>query len=870
MATTKGKTTSSAKTSSASKSAGRAKPAANKAQSAKSPIRREVGAAVCFFMSLLSLLVCFNVNAILLDLLSSLGKGLLGWGFYTMPLMLLLACGILLFHGGRPVSPRVWCALLIPVAMAMLYQLLKGDTSGTGWSIISELFDDGKAGTGGGILGGGLALILKAVISKVGAIIVSFVSLGVLFFIAANAYERIMRFKERPRYSYEPPQPKAEQPSRSAAGTPPVTAASRRKIIDIPLDDEPVAKPVEDEKKGLFNRRSQVKTPEEHVIEPEANNAISIETKRFQQPQPELEEVPRHGEFVIEYIEGVEEAPAESPAIVSAIIQNPIAAAQISPKERAVSAKKQAEDNARLVQEIESNLEEPPAYKFPPFELLSTGKGVSAVDGAEEIRLNTTRLNETLKSFGIEAAITNVTRGPSVTRYELELEKGVKLSRVTGLADDIALSLGAAGVRIAAITGKISLVGVEVPNKLVSKVYLRDLLSSQEFQSSKSRISFAVGNDIGANNIVGDIGKLPHMLIAGTTGSGKSVCMNSLIVSLLYKATPEEVRLIMIDPKMIELNVYNGIPHLLIPVVTDPKKASGALQWAVSEMMKRYQLLSEVNMRDIASYNAYADKHPEMQRLPQIVILIDELADLMLVAAKEVEESICRIAQMARAAGMHLIIATQRPSADVITGIMKANIPSRIAFAVASQLESRIILDTMGAEKLVGYGDMLYNPLGTNKPMRVQGCLITSEEVEAVTDYIKQSCKPEYSSEIMEHIEHAADKKSSGGGGIQDDTGKGGDCDDLLPAAVEVILETGQASVSMLQRRLKLGYARAARIVDEMEERGIVGPFEGSKPRQMLITREQWGEMQMKGTTVPAFTAAPEDLPWDEDGEEMQ
>ena len=464
------------------------------------------------------------------------------------------------------------------------------------------------------------------------------------------------------------------------------------------------------------------------------------------------------------------------------------------------------------------------------------------------MRENSQRLADTLKSFGIEPHIVDVIRGPSVTRYELELDRGVKLSKITNLADDIALALGAAGVRISAIPDKISVVGIEVPNKIVNTVYAREVIDSPAFRSSKSKISFAVGKDISGNCIVGDIAKLPHMLIAGTTGSGKSVCMNTLIVSLLYKAKPDEVRLIMVDPKMVELGVYNGIPQLLIPVVTDPKKAAGALQWTVTEMMRRYRLMSEEGVRDLDSYNKAIAGDPERQKLPQIVVVIDELADLMLVAAKEVEESICRIAQMGRASGIHLVIATQRPSADVITGLMKANIPSRIAFAVSSAMESRIILDTPGAEKLVGKGDMLFAPLGQGKPKRVQGCFITDDEVQEVAAFVKQTNTADYSDEVMAEIEKKAAESGKGGGAgasaaatpASDET----EGDEMLPAAVDVILETGQASVSMLQRRLKLGYARAARIMDEMEERGIVGGFEGSKPRQLLITKEQWEAMK--------------------------
>ena len=517
------------------------------------------------------------------------------------------------------------------------------------------------------------------------------------------------------------------------------------------------------------------------------------------------------------------------------------------PKSSKVSAKDAAESAKQVAAEIQKNQNgDTSSYNFPPISLLKKPvRGGS--DGTAEMRENSRRLNETLASFKIDAHIINVTRGPSVTRYEVELDKGVRLSKLTGCADDIALSLGASGVRIAAVPGKISVVGIEVPNRSVTMVSLREVIDSPEFQRAKSKSSFSVGKDISGSCIIGNIARMPHMLIAGTTGSGKSVCMNSIIISLLYKASPEDVKLIMVDPKMVELGIYNGIPHLLIPVVTDPKKAAGSLQWAVTEMLRRYKLMSDAGVRDLESYNSIMASEEEGQKLPQVVIIIDELADLMMVAAKEVEDSICRIAQMGRASGMHLIIATQRPSADVITGLMKANIPSRIAFSVASAMESRIILDTMGAEKLVGKGDMLYAPIGCGKPLRVQGCFVTDGEVEAVAGFVKDNYTANYNQEVLNEIEKkaaAAGKKTTASVSGPDPNDEELDGDEMLPAAVDVILETGQASVSMLQRRLKLGYARAARIVDEMEERGIVGPFQGSKPRSILVTKEQWESMK--------------------------
>ena len=553
----------------------------------------------------------------------------------------------------------------------------------------------------------------------------------------------------------------------------------------------------------------------------------------------------------------------------------PVAAAAAATTVPAVLTDKQEDklrraevDAAReeVTREIEGSdaQPQPPAYQYPPITLLKEGSMTNAAEAGAELRNNSRRLAQTLTSFGVDAQPGDVVRGPSVTRYEFTLSQGVKLSKITNLQDDIALALGASGVRIAPIPDKISVVGVEVPNKLVSPVSIRTVLESTEFTTHPSTTAFAVGKDISGKNIVGNISKLPHVLIAGTTGSGKSVCTNSLIVSMLYKSTPEEVRFIMVDPKMVELAPYNGIPHLLIPVVTDPKKAAGALQWAVYEMMKRYKMFSEHNVKDLASYNKVAETDETLKKLPSVVVVIDELADLMLVAAKEVEESICRVAQMGRAAGMHLVIATQRPSADVITGLMKANIPSRIAFAVASAMESRIILDTAGAEKLVGRGDMLYAPLGEGKPKRVQGCFISSEEIERVVNFVKENGETDYDESVIDKINAAVAEKekgnAKGGGNAAPDQNAADDVDELLPAAIDVVMETGQASVSMLQRRLKLGYSRAARIVDEMETRGIVGPFEGSKPRQLLITKEQWQELKMKG----AYGATPpeaEELP---------
>ncbi len=481
-------------------------------------------------------------------------------------------------------------------------------------------------------------------------------------------------------------------------------------------------------------------------------------------------------------------------------------------------------------------------YCFPPTDILTMPpQTVSNKNSTANLRSSAKKLTETLKSFGVDVKVVQVSKGPSITRFELQPSVGVKVSKIVNLADDIALNLAASGVRIEApIPGKAA-IGIEIANDEILPVLLREVIDSDEFNKFPSKLAFSIGKDITGRPIVADISKMPHLLIAGATGSGKSVCINSLIISILYKANPNEVKLVMIDPKVVELGVYNGIPHLLIPVVTDPKKAASALNWAVQEMVRRYKLFADNNVRDIAGFNTVIaqgidndiDDEEENKPLPQIVIIIDELADLMMVAPGDVENAICRLAQMARAAGMHLVIATQRPSVDVITGVIKANIPSRISFAVSSQVDSRTILDMAGAEKLLGRGDMLFFPVGAAKPVRLQGAFISDKEVENVVRYIKDNSGASYNEDIIEHLESE--------NGVEEF--EPGDNDELLPKAIEIVVESGQASISMLQRRLRLGYARAARMIDQMEARGIVGGYEGSKPRQILITKDQYHEM---------------------------
>ena len=888
---TKTKKTTASKSGSAKSSPAKSstKPAAAKKQQpaapARKPVRREVWALICAALCVFSVLGCFGVEAIFIDFFCGLLKGLLGYGFWTVPLALGLATYILGFHRGRPVRLRLFCALMLPFFLsALLHSVLAEKTEWSMW-ILSYMWQSGRAMQSGGALAGTLSQACVSLFSNLGAFIIFAMLIIVLGLAAFN--RTLMDVAEwifnRPRYEYEeePERPRRlrEEPPvyQTSMPEPEVVPTGRRAFYDIPVEDGPLMQPKKEEpqqseepvvpkkKEGFFNKIARVPSPDQVLTgqkqevkqpEPQPVKAIPI-TPVEPEPMPVAEMTAADPVF--------EEEPTPMVSLPAAVKQDK--QEKVTKQETRQAAEEVAQDIQRTLEE-----QEDAPYQYPPLSLLKEADGGLGGDAMAELNANRQRLTDTIHSFGIDANIVNVTRGPSVTRYELELDQGVRLSKLTNLADDIALALGAPGVRIAPIPDQISMVGIEVPNKLVSPVNIHSVIGSKAFTDSSSKVSFAVGKDIGGNAIVGNIAKMPHMLIAGTTGSGKSVCTNSLIVSLLYKATPEEVRLIMVDPKMVELGIYNGIPHLLIPVVTDPKKAAGALQWAVFEMMKRYKAFSEVGVRDLASYNAKAAKTEGMEKMPQVVVIIDELADLMLVAAKEVEESICRVAQMGRASGMHLIIATQRPSADVITGLMKANIPSRIAFAVASSLESRIILDITGAEKLVGRGDMLYFPLGSGKPTRVQGCLITDQEVASVVEFIKKTGSAQYDDAVMQEIEqHAAEKekganKGNAASAPAEDAGNG-DYDELIDAATEVVVETGMASVSMLQRRLKLGYARAARLVDQLEDKGIVGPFEGSKPRQVLINKEQWQEMKFRqGGTVPNIAAEPampavDDLP---------
>ncbi len=573
-----------------------------------------------------------------------------------------------------------------------------------------------------------------------------------------------------------------------------------------------------------------------------------------QQPKPESNgiDIPIDVPIVAEpVVKSPQPVKTDTPVAQDEELDQLIQKATTKPKKKTKKEQKQ-ETVSQIEQEAKSTkvVSSDRPYQLPSISFLNKGKSnANDPKTKSEIREKADILRDVLNSFNVEAKITDIARGPSVTRYEVQPAAGVKVSRVTSLANDIALNFAADGVRIEApVPGKPA-IGIEVPNETRDTVSLRELLESKEFMESKSKLTFGVGKDIAGNTIIGDIAKMPHMIIAGATGSGKSVCTNSIIMSILYHATPEEVRLILIDPKIVEFRVYDGIPHLLIPVVTDPKKAAGALGWAVQEMLKRYDIFAENSVRNLEEYNQICKRNKSLQKMPQILICIDELAELMMTASKEVEDSICRLAQLARAAGMHLIIATQRPTANIITGLIKANIPSRIALSVKSQIDSRVILDMSGAETLLGNGDMLYLPNGQPKPVRVQGCYVSTGEIEKVVKFIKSQSVSEYDESIMEEVDKltvttATDEKAQDN---NNHSGSEGNEDaDLIEQAIEVVVYAGQASTSNLQRRLRLGYGRAARIMDELEKMGVIGAYEGAKPRRVLMTKEQLDERKLK------------------------
>ncbi len=812
---------------------------ASKAQeheSRRAYARRQMYAVVLFALGVFFCALVFVQGTNLWTELHKFMFGMFGEVAYAVPFITMLLA-VLMAIDHKAVSPvaKCWQAGLLTVMICGAVQIFTVGipTGDTFFKQIASLYNDGVAKRGGGFFGSVFGWTLYELFDKNGAGI-TIILLILLFVMILTGITLLDIFK-----TVSTPVKKLGDVYQERFEE---KATKARFNIDVPLDEEtempghPItagqviwssAPQTEKELKAALRQKQKE--------EKQKNKALIAEIKNKKPPQPD--------ENAAGEISNIVERAVPKAAVIDIPLDKPAA-----PKTNRQTFENEArafEQNIAKNAVEQESLDTGDGYTYPPITLLEQGKPVNTADISEELQQNAELLVDTLKSFGVVTKVLDISRGPAVTRYELQPSAGVKIAKITSLADDIALNLASAGVRIEAPIPNKPAVGIEVPNKEVSIVKLRSIIDSTEFVSAKSKLSVALGQDLTGDKTIADLAKMPHLLVAGATGSGKSVCINSIIISLLYKSTPDEVRFLMVDPKVVELGIYNGIPHLLVPVVTDPRKAAGALNWAVTEMLNRYKLFADNQVRDLVGYNELAAINDEIKPLPQIVIIIDELADLMIAAPNEVEDAICRLAQMARAAGMHLVIATQRPSVDVITGVIKANIPSRIAFAVSSQVDSRTILDMGGAEKLLGRGDMLFAPVGTSKPVRVQGCYVNEKEVERVVSFIKRGGAADYDDNIIDEIEKQAAKEKSAPSGEDSAEGE----DEMLPKAIECVVEAGQASTSLLQRRLKLGYARAARIIDEMEQRGIVGPFEGSKPRPVLITRQQWLEMTMRQDT---------------------
>ncbi len=805
------------------------KPKTAKQQTIASPMKQELSSLLLIVAGLLLCVFLYIPSGVVGDWVRTLFTGLLGLPAYLVPL-LFLAFGIHRAIGKKYAENKnkyIFGASII-LSLSSLFHLFSGNLAVNPvlLSSLTGYWAYGAYGEGGGVIGGILCDVFAVTMGKIAAGIILFTAIIVLIMITTNwsPLKALLRVLVRTFVDVKAIQEKAREEAKAeaekAGRRPAVKPAHTEKGDDVP---KIIKKPYDDE--GYI---------------PEAIRNIPID----EEPGFDVRDL----DDIIDQVVPLDETPAievdsydpEEPADPDLLDEEPAEKGPYASDADKLESLTVEEQN-EISNELDEAFERIP-YTYPDMSLLNnvTG-GIDSIDSRNELKETATKLIATLKSFNVEAKLLNVSKGPTVTRYELKPGDGVKVSKFVGLSDDIALRLAATGVRIEAPIPGREAVGIEIPNKTVSTVSIREVLDSEEFRAFPSKLAFALGKDITGKNVVVDLGKMPHLLIAGATGSGKSVCINTLITSIIYKADPNEVKLLMVDPKVVELQVYNGIPHLMIPVVTDPRRASGALYWAVQEMTRRYAMFAENNVRDIKGYNEMITEQGGENTMPHIVIIIDELADLMMVAPGEVEDSICRLAQMARAAGMHLVIATQRPSVDVITGIIKANIPSRIAFAVSSQIDSRTILDAGGADKLLGRGDMLFAPVGASKPTRLQGAFISDKEVERVVEFIKSGSSARYDEDIMEKIENGKTVAIEGGGGHD-----GGEADELLPRAIEIAVDTGKISASYLQRRLKIGFSRAARIVDEMEERGWIGPQDGSKPREVLLSKEDYLEMSVQ------------------------
>ncbi len=792
-----------------------------------------VTVTVLLVISVLSAVLIYTKQGKVGQTLAPVLGGVLGYIKYLLPIGL-GAIAIYIAHekDTKYYSKKLLMFLIILALIDCVFscsQISKGeiDISSDFNSILARAYELGKVDKGGGVLGTAIAIPLVNMLGTTGTVIASLglILVLIVFIFSLHPAEAISKSIDKME------QRKAERQKYK----------KERVIREDAIEIEPQEKWKDKKNKKVEDLDEQI-TINLNDIQKNANakSGSTIDVPNFNTSSKRglVSKFTKAKNFKISDMDVEESAPKVESTQVDE---------ENNSENEGLFAQKEVEKETKTkeVLQLQHTLTEAEInYEFPPMELMQKGSGNDAVSSRKALLAVAEKLRKTLYSFGVSAKVENVSVGPAITRYELAPAEGVRVSKIANLADDIALSLEAETIRIEApIPGKHT-VGIEVPNKAKSVVALRDIIESDKFIDSESKLAFALGKDVAGEEIVTDIAKMPHLLIAGSTGSGKSVCINTMITSIIYKAKPSDVKLLMVDPKVVELSVYNGIPHLLIPVVTDPKKAAGALEWAVQEMVKRYSLFAEKKVRDIKGYNEYAENAGE-PKMHQIVIIIDELADLMMVAAKEVEDAICRLAQMARAAGMHLVIATQRPSVDVITGIIKANIPSRIAFAVSSQIDSRTILDSAGAEKLLGKGDMLFYPSGAPKPVRIQGAFISDKEVENIVKFIRNEGEAIYDENIIEKIESVNEPEKASKGGEEDDDGT----DALLDDAIEICIETQQASTSFIQRRLKVGYARAGRIIDQMEQRGIISGYQGSKPREVLMSRERWHELKMAPTT---------------------
>ena len=809
----------------------------------KQKIKIDIAVVGCMVVSILLAVLIYTKSGFLGETLSPWLGGIMGIIKYVIPIGV-FAIGIYLAYNGRE---RLGVKLLQYVvfllcftAIMSIFEISTGNinlSSGTE-AVIEQAKNYGEVDQGGGIIGILIAMPLIELLGSVGAVILLVgIALIVLIFmfairpseIIAAMVDHVVDKHEEKKQERMHGASKAETKMAQAE----VNMKNRRnKLYNV--EDEIVSQEVQPMKETARERRRREKEEAKKKALEIDEEQLTINLNGLDASNDKLKKYNHEDGEIVPL--GLENKKKE----------------EFSPNTLEANLFKQVQEKKEEKVKEVLNLEhtmvvEDENYEFPPIEILSEAEKHVIKGGKKAVTDTASKLQKTLYSFGVSAKVENVSVGPAITRYELKPAEGVRVSKIANLADDIALNLAAETIRIEApIPGK-QAVGIEVPNKENEVVHLREIIDTEEYRNHKSKLAFALGKDVAGQAVVTDIAKMPHVLIAGATGSGKSVCINTLIASIIYKAKPSEVKLVMIDPKVVELSVYNGIPHLLIPVVTDPKKAAGALAWAVQEMENRYNTFAQKGVRDLKGYNAAIEAEGGMGKLPQIVIIIDELADLMMVAAKDVEDSICRLAQKARAAGMHLVIATQRPSVDVITGIIKANIPSRISFAVSSQVDSRTILDMVGAEKLLGKGDMLFYPSGAPKPVRIQGAFISDSEVEKVVSFLKANGEVTYNEDILESIENNNKSEKELEAEQQEDD----DADPLLMDAIDVVVETGQASTSFIQRRFKVGYARAGRIIDQMEERGVISGYQGSKPREVLLTKERLAELKMATSDIP-------------------